>query len=654
MAVVFRIADQPAEYLAWAVFAALLISGITTIIQAARVWRIGAGHILVMGASGAFFAVCVAALVEGGPAVMASLVVISALFQFALAARLSVLRRIFTPVVSGTVIMLIAATVMPIVFDMLAEVPDGHSFRGFAVGRLGNHRHRGGPRPAGISVVAALVARRRHRRGLCGRGIVVGCAVAAPFGLYDVQYVKDAPWIGIPFGAWPGLDFTPGVEFWALLPAFIVVTLVGAIETIGDGVAIQRVSRRRPQATDYCVVQGALNADGLGNFLSGIAGTLPNTTYSTSISLAEVTGIAARRVGIVVGVIFIVLAFFPKATALLIAIPSPVAATYVGVLIALLFVQGMRIIIQDGLDHRKATVAGVSFWIGVGFQNGVIFPELLGDGFLAILLGNDMTSGAIVAVLIDGASWSSAKPLRRRLRVPNSMPTHPRRWTNSCVHSPPASGGTPRPPTAWPPPAKKRWQSSRRRTTQKRRQRPRAGSPWTLSREGSTVELEFVSALAGDNVEDHLSYLSALPPVPDGRRGLLPPAPPLRLRSPPPEVPRPRCGDGQRIRRRLRPGRGRFPSVSGLLLLTEQAVSDQAGHPERVVGVGPGRERQGTCSEIGEPVAKELVRTGQKLLVNPESAIWHRINRAGKMGCRRSTPQVCRRPGLKSCEHNHG
>ncbi len=34
-------------------------------------------------------------------------------------------------------------------------------------------------------------------------------------------------------------------------------------------------------------------------------------------------------------------------------------------------------------------------------------------------------------------------------------------------------------------------------------------------REGSTVELEFVSALAGDNVEDHISYLSALPPVPD-------------------------------------------------------------------------------------------------------------------------------------------
>ena len=122
---VFRIAGQPEGYLAWGVFAALLISGITTILQAVRVWRVGAGHILMMGTSGAFIAVCVAALVEGGPAVMASLVIVSSFFQFALAARLSALRRIFTPAVSGTVIMLIAATIMPIVFDMLSDVPEG-------------------------------------------------------------------------------------------------------------------------------------------------------------------------------------------------------------------------------------------------------------------------------------------------------------------------------------------------------------------------------------------------------------------------------------------------------------------------------------------------------------------------------------------------
>ena len=501
--IVFRIAEQPANYIAWGVFAALLISGITTILQSARLWRIGAGHILMMGTSGAFFAVCVAALIQGGPALMASLVVVSALFQFALAARLSVLRSIFTPVVSGTVIMLIAATIMPIVFDMLSDAPEGTASVAPPLVAV-----------VTILVVVVMVLRAPASWRLWSPviGIVVGCVVSAPFGMYDVQYVRDAPWVGVPFGAWPGLDFTPGVEFWALLPAFIIVTFVGAIETIGDGVAIQRVSRRRPQATDYRVVQGALNTDGVGNFLSGLAGTLPNTTYSTSISLAEVTGIAARRVGIVVGVIFIVLAFFPKATALLIAIPSPVAAAYVGILIALLFVQGLRIIVQDGLDHRKATVAGIAFWVGVGFQNGVIFPELLGEGFIGVLLGNGMTSGAIVAVGLT-AFVELSKPRRRRLRVPldDDAPQQVDDFLRGFASR-----------INWNPTASDRLAAAGEETLvilSQDDEPTESDSPRRLTvsarREGGNVELEFVSALEGENVEDRLTYLSALPAVPD-------------------------------------------------------------------------------------------------------------------------------------------
>ena len=46
----------------------------------------------------------------------------------------------------------------------------------------------------------------------------------------------------------------------------------------------------------------------------------------------------------------------------------------------------MRIVIQDGLDYRKALIVGLAFWVGVGFQNQLVFPELLGDGFLGVLL----------------------------------------------------------------------------------------------------------------------------------------------------------------------------------------------------------------------------------------------------------------------------
>jgi NCS2 family nucleobase:cation symporter-2/xanthine permease XanP len=48
--------------------------------------------------------------------------------------------------------------------------------------------------------------------------------------------------VGLPEGGWPGFDLGFGPVFLTLLPAFMFVTLVGAIETIGDAIAIQRVS----------------------------------------------------------------------------------------------------------------------------------------------------------------------------------------------------------------------------------------------------------------------------------------------------------------------------------------------------------------------------------------------------------------------------
>ena len=504
--IVFRIADQSDSYMSWGVFAALIVSGITTILQAVRVGRFGSGHVLMMGTSGAFIAVCVAALDEGGPSTMASLVVISSIFQFAMAARLSLLRRIFTPVVSGSVIMLIAATVMPIVFDTLTEVPEDVSTAAAPAAAL-----------ATLVIVVVLVLRGPPALRLWSPviGIAVGCIVGAPFGLYDIEQIVEAPWVGVPIGSWPGLDVTPDATFGALLPAFIVVTLVGAIETIGDGVAIQKVSRRRPQATDFRVVQGALNADGLGNLLSGLLGTLPNTTYSSSVSLAEVTGIAARRVGVIIGIFFLALAFFPKFTALLIAIPGPVAAAYITVLIGLLFVQGMRIVIQDGIDHRKAAVAGLAFWIGVGFQNKWIFPDLLGEGFLAVLLGNGMTSGALVAIIMM-VFLELSGPRRRRLEVELTLDALPK--LEEFLHGFASRAG-------WDEASTDRLllvgEETLTSLTLEDGASEEADRPHRLvvvARAGAgEAELEFISGAEGENLEDQLAYTGDAAELSDGR-----------------------------------------------------------------------------------------------------------------------------------------
>ena len=239
--------------------------------------------------------------------------------------------------------------------------------------------------------------------------------MASPFGLYDTAQVAHAAWFGVPIGGWPGLDVQFGPLFWALLPAFVFATLIGAIETVGDASAMQAVSWRQPRTTDYREVQGAVAADGMGNLLSGLAATVPNTTYSKSISITELTGVAARRVGLWIGALFIATAFVPKVGALLLAVPGSVVAAYMTVFLAMLFVLGMKMVVQDGLDYRKGIIVGVSFWIGVGFQNQAIFADQLSEWW-GTLLGNGMTSGGLTAIALT-AVMELVGGRRRRLNT---------------------------------------------------------------------------------------------------------------------------------------------------------------------------------------------------------------------------------------------
>ena len=388
--VIMQAADQGAAYTSWAIFMAVLISGITTIVQAVRVGRFGAGHILIMGTSASFIAVSITALTEGGPALLATLIIVSSAIQFALAARLSLLRRFVTPVVSGTLLALIVLTVIPVVFDMMTKVPEGTPASAAPVCVV-----------VTLSIIAALTLRAPDAWRLWAPviGLGGGCIVAAFFGLYDTQRVAAAAWIGLPHIVWPGFDLTFDGRFWLLLPSFVFVTLIGAVDTIADTTAIQHISWRDRRAVDLRLVQGAVNADGLGNLLSGLAGTIPNATYSASVSLAELTGVGARSVGVYIGLIFIGLAFLPKVTALLIAIPAPVVGAYLFVLIALVFVQALKLMVQDGIDTRMSLIVGVGFLVGVGFQSQALFTDYLSET-ISKMLEDGMTSGGLTLLVL--------------------------------------------------------------------------------------------------------------------------------------------------------------------------------------------------------------------------------------------------------------
>ena len=146
-------------------------------------------------------------------------------------------------------------------------------------------------------------------------------------------------------------------------------------------------------------MQGAVAADGISKLLCGAAGIMPTQTTTVSVPTIELTGVAARRVGIAAGALMVALAFLPKALAAVLAVPGPVYAAFLFVLLALIFVRGMSEVVQGGIDHRKGLIAGLGFWVGAGCQYGMIFPEYI-SGFAGGLLANGITVGGLVAILM--------------------------------------------------------------------------------------------------------------------------------------------------------------------------------------------------------------------------------------------------------------
>ncbi len=202
--IIMRAANQDETYLSWTIFALLMVTGAITIVQTLRIGRFGSGYVLVMGSASAFVGVCIPALVEGGPSLLASLIIVAAVFQFVLAARLSLLRRFITPMVAGTILTLIPVSVMPAIFRMLTNVPEGTP-------------EAAAPTSAAVTfataVALALRASETWRPWAPLIGVVAGCMVGVWFGLYDVDRILAAPWIGLPTNAWPGVDLTFGPAF---------------------------------------------------------------------------------------------------------------------------------------------------------------------------------------------------------------------------------------------------------------------------------------------------------------------------------------------------------------------------------------------------------------------------------------------------------
>ncbi len=503
VAISVRASGLDDRYLTWGVFAALLVNAAVTALSAIQVRRLGGGHTAIVCSSPLFIGIMVAANTTAGPATLASLLMASSVIQLALAWWLPALRRIFTPVVMGTVLILFAVTTLPMAFDS-ARLPSADAGAN------------AGPIVAGasllVSVCLTLVGTGRLRLFAPIVSIVVGCLVAWAFGVIDAERIGEAGWFGVPALPERGFDLAPGREFWALLPSFAVMTLVLSIGILSASVVTVQTSRRRARAIDFRQVQGMITANGLGMLLAGLAGAPPTGVLSSiGQTLFQQTGVASRRVGFAMALVFCGLAFCAKFQAVLLTIPAPVLAAYLMLALGLFFVSGFRTILQDGVDAKQAMVVAVSLAVGIGMHEHAFTADLFGED-LGGLLANGVILGAVTAIAMTLAI-QVASGRRARIEVGLEMASLPaidaflerlaleRRWQAASSRRLRAAG--------------------EEALISLLAQEPAADAPErprlvvSAQPQRGQLELEFIAAASQTNVEDQLALIADQAPAPN-------------------------------------------------------------------------------------------------------------------------------------------
>lgn len=167
--IVAKASGRDDSYLVWMVFASLLVCGVSTLIQVRRLGPVGAGAVLPMFTAAFSIPFCITAVVDGGPATLMTLVLVSAAVQIVVSRWLFILRRFVTPIVGGTVMMILSITLASVVFGLLDEAseiePKAAPLTALAT----------------LAIVAALALRGSELLRLWAPliGIVGGCIVAA-------------------------------------------------------------------------------------------------------------------------------------------------------------------------------------------------------------------------------------------------------------------------------------------------------------------------------------------------------------------------------------------------------------------------------------------------------------------------------------------
>ncbi|RMH58840.1 MAG: purine permease [Candidatus Hydrogenedentota bacterium] len=383
---------MPDRVLAFFVSMGLVASGISTFIQVRRFGPVGSGLLSVQGTSFSFLQVFTAAVKTGGLPLALGTSLVTAPVE-ALVSRFSFhARRIFPPVVTGSVVLLIGLTLIRVGAANLAG--------GFGSADFGSAQNL----LLGLFVMAVILVLSVSRRPMVRSlaiiiGILIGYSVAAFLGMINFSAFR---------GSFAGGFFTVpiplrfGLRFgWDYVFPFAVIYLVTTVETIGDITATSEVSGEPVSGEVYeRRLAGGILADSLNSMLAAILNSPPNTTFSQNNGIIQLTGTASRRVGYHVAVLLVLLGLCPPVAAFVTTIPNCVIGGATVVLFGIIAAAGIRILLGTKLTHRDMLVIAGALGTGLGVS---FFPEIFDHlpDFARNLFSSGIATGGSVAILLN-------------------------------------------------------------------------------------------------------------------------------------------------------------------------------------------------------------------------------------------------------------
>jgi len=404
------IADEPDLYVTL-LQNAMLVAGLVTLVQLYAIGPIGGKVPIIMGTSSGFLGVMksVAATMGGGVIAYGAILgasIIGGLFETVLGFFIKPLRKLFPPVVTGTVVLAIGLSLISVGVNSFAGGSGAKDF-----GSLENLA-------VAFAVLVVIVALKHFTKGITSTssilfGIIFGYILCAILGAVlphtainaeGVEYTKawvlnwskigNAAWFSIP----SLLPVKPTFEVAAIIPICIMF-IVTAVETVGDTAGCIEGGMGR-EATDK-ELSGAVTCDGLGSTFAALFGVLPNTSFSQNVGLVAMTKVV-NRFALAVGAIFLVLCgLSPKLAAVVSIMPQPVLGGAAVMMFSSIAISGIQLITKHGITSRVITIVSVA--LGVGYGLGATSGAItgLGTNINLVFGGSGIVPAALLAIVLN-------------------------------------------------------------------------------------------------------------------------------------------------------------------------------------------------------------------------------------------------------------